>query len=36
MPQSVKEEDLQFRNASNAMYQRLGLAMTAEVASTFG
>ncbi len=36
MTHYVKEEDLQFRNASNAMYQRLCLAMTAEVASAFG
>ena len=32
----VKEEDLQFRAASNAMYRRLCLSMTPEVARAFG
>lgn len=36
MPQRVKEEDLQLRAASNAMYQRLSLSMTPEVARAFG
>ena len=36
MTHYVKEEDLQFRTASNAMYQRLCLSMTPEVARAFG
>ncbi len=36
MAHYVKEEDLQFRAASNAMYQRLCLSMTPEVAAAFG
>ena len=36
MTHYVKEEDLQFRAASNAMYQRLSLSMTPEVARAFG
>jgi integrase len=36
MAHYVKEEDLQFRAASNAMYQRLCLSMTPEVAKAFG
>lgn len=36
MTHYVKEEDLQFRAASNAMYQRLCLSMTPEVARAFG
>jgi hypothetical protein len=36
MAHYVKEEDLQFRAASNAMYQRISLSMTPEVARAFG
>jgi integrase len=36
MTHYVKEEDLQLRAASNAMYQRLCLSMTPEVARAFG
>jgi integrase len=36
MTHYVKEEDLQFHAASNAMYQRLSLSMTPEVARAFG
>jgi hypothetical protein len=36
MPHYVKEEDLQHRAASNAMFQRLCLSMTPEVARAFG
>ena len=36
MTHYVKEEDLQFRAASNAMFQRLCLSMTPEVARAFG
>ena len=36
MAHYVKEEDLQLRAASNAMYQRLCRSMTPEVASAFG
>jgi hypothetical protein len=36
MSHYVKEEDLQLRAASNAMYQRLCLSMTPEVARAFG
>ena len=36
MTHHVKEEDLQRRAASNAMYQRLCLSMTPDVASAFG
>ena len=36
MASYVKEEDLQLWAASNAMYQRLCLSMTPEVASAFG
>jgi len=36
MTHYVKEEDLQFRAGSNAMFQRLCLSMTPEVARAFG
>ena len=36
MTSYVTEGDLQFRAASNAMYQRLCLSMTPEVARAFG
>jgi hypothetical protein len=36
MTSYVKEEDLQFRAGSNAMYQRLCLSMTPEVTRAFG
>ena len=36
MTHYVKEEDLQHRSASNAMYHRLCLSMTSEVARAFG
>jgi hypothetical protein len=36
MTHYVKEEDLQRRAASNAMYQRLCLSMTPDVARAFG
>ena len=36
MTHYVKEEDPQFRAASNAMFERLCLSMTPEVASAFG
>ncbi len=36
MTHYVKEEDVQHRAASNAMFQRLCLSMTPEVARAFG
>ncbi len=36
MTHYVKEQDLQFRAGSNAMFQRLCLSMTPEVARAFG
>ena len=35
-PRPQKEEDPQFRAASNAMFERLCLSMTPEVARAFG